>query len=545
MSYSKGINSSAATLTKNRVPGSVCPATGLCVTCVDGCTGLCEVGKSAIRGREVIYPKPFGTMTTGSEKDYPVDLSHFTIMGTAAGAWGIEADSDKALFPAVNVETQVGGCGEPGLSARPIKLKIPFFVAALGSTRVAKDNWDGLAIGSAISGTILTIGENVAAMDPDAEIKGGRVVNAPDLARRVKLFKDWQDGYGTIVVQANVEDTRLGVQEYAIEKLGVEAVEIKWGQGAKDIGGEVKLPTLERALQLKSRGYVVLPDPEDEEVQAAFKRQAFKEFERHSRIGMVDHESFISRVNELRRAGAKYVFLKTGAYRPVDLARALAFASEARIDLVTVDGAGGGTGMSPWRMMNEWGIPTVYLESLVYQYLSYLDSRGAFVPDVAIAGGFVLEDQVFKGIALGAPYIKAVAMARAPLTAVMVGKTIGGLAAKGKLPGDLKDYGETVEDIFMSAFELRKKYGKDFARIPEAAIGLYSYFDRVAYGLKQFMCGARKFAINYISRDDIAALTEEAASLTGIPYVTELDREDAYAILDQAPTARSAAVAGS
>jgi signal transduction histidine kinase len=29
------------------------------------------------------------------------------------------------------------------------------------------------------------------------------------------------------------------------------------------------------------------------------------------------------------------------------------------LDLLTVDGAGGGTGMSPWRMMNEWGIPPV------------------------------------------------------------------------------------------------------------------------------------------------------------------------------------------
>jgi hypothetical protein len=59
----------------------------------------------------------------------------------------------------------------------------------------------------------------------------------------------------------------LGVQEYALEKLGVRAVELKWGQGAKDIGGEVKLDTLERALQLKERGYIVLPDPQDPGVQ--------------------------------------------------------------------------------------------------------------------------------------------------------------------------------------------------------------------------------------------------------------------------------------
>ena len=47
-------NATAATLTKNRTDGSVVPASGMCVTCVDGCIGMCEIGKSAYRGREII-----------------------------------------------------------------------------------------------------------------------------------------------------------------------------------------------------------------------------------------------------------------------------------------------------------------------------------------------------------------------------------------------------------------------------------------------------------------------------------------------------------
>jgi len=31
---------------------------------------------------------------------------------------------------------------------------------------------------------------------------------------------------------------------------------------------------------------------------------------------MVSEESFAQRIKELRKAGAKYIFLKTGAYRP-------------------------------------------------------------------------------------------------------------------------------------------------------------------------------------------------------------------------------------
>ena len=53
------------------------------------------------------------------------------------------------------------------------------------------------------------------------------------------------------------------MQEYAIEKLGVECVELKWGQGAKDIGGEVKIRDLKKAQMLHERGYIVLPNPTD------------------------------------------------------------------------------------------------------------------------------------------------------------------------------------------------------------------------------------------------------------------------------------------
>jgi hypothetical protein len=102
LTFSK-INSSAATLSKNRTEDSIVPSSGMCVTCVDGCIGMCEIGKSAYRGHEVIYPQPFGVVTTAAEKIYPVDYSHFSIMGTAVGAHGVDADSDKAIFPAVNL----------------------------------------------------------------------------------------------------------------------------------------------------------------------------------------------------------------------------------------------------------------------------------------------------------------------------------------------------------------------------------------------------------------------------------------------------------
>ncbi len=519
------LNRSAATLTKNRTEGSISPFSGMCVTCVDGCVGMCEIGKSSYRGAEVLYPQPFGIITAGCEKDYPVDLSHFSIMGTAKGAHGVEADSDKATFEKVTIETAIG-------VKKDIKLKVPFVISGMGSTNVARQNWAGLGGGAAVSGAILTIGENVCGMDDEAVIQNGRVVRSPDMEFRVKSYRDWQEpGYGTVVVQANVEDGRLGTQEYAIEKLGITDVELKWGQGAKDIGGEVKIKSLKKAQALKKKGYIVLPDPDEADVIDAFNKGSFKEFERHSRLGMVDEGAFMARVEQLRKLGAKHVFLKTGAYRPADLARAVKYASKAKLDLLTVDGAGGGTGMSPWRMMNEWGIPGVEMWSLTWRFADQLAKQGEFVPDIAFAGGITFEDQIFKALSLGAPYVKLVGMARSPLAAAMVGKTIGSRITDGQIPVYVERFGNSKDEIFVTAPELRRQFGARFDEMPTGAIGVYTYFKRLSQGLRQMMAGERKFNLGYVTRDDIAAITREASDISGIPFITDVDKEEVQKIL--------------
>jgi glutamate synthase domain-containing protein 2 len=517
------VNATAVTGTRNRI-GDVAPYSGLCSACLDGCPGFCEVAKSALRGREVLYPQPFGKVTAGAQKEYPVDYSHLNIMGTCVGAVGLPADSDKAVFNAVNIGVEIG-------AKEKMKLKAPIFTGALGSTEIARVNWEHLAAGAAVAGILLVVGENVCGMDPDSEVVDGTVISSPELKRRIETYKDWYEGYGAILVQHNVEDGRLGVPKLAID-LGADGIEIKWGQGAKDIGGEVKLPSIERAQQLKSRGYIVFPNPDDPVVQAAFKAGDFSEFERHSRLGMVtDSGDFCKAVEDLRAAGAKFVTLKTGAYRVVDLARAMKFASDAEIDLITIDGAGGGTGMSPWRMMNEWGIPTIYLQSLMYEYAQRLEAKGAFVPDIGIAGGFSLEDHVFKAIAMGAPYVKGVCMGRATMIPAMIGRNVGTWLEEGNLPREIAKYGDSVDQIFEAAAELNDRYGDRFDEMPLGAVAMVGYCDRVSTGLRQLMAGARKFSLEHMTRDDLVSLTKEAAEVTGIPYVMDSDKEEVDKIL--------------
>ena len=102
---------------------------------------------------------------------------------------------------------------------------------------------------------------------------------------------------------------------------------------------------------------------------------------------------------------------------------------------------------------------------------------------------------------------------------------------KGKIPSDIAKYGTNVEHIFTLAAKLQEKYGKDFERIPTGTIGMLTYFDRLNAGLQQLMAGARKFALKYIARDDICALTRKASDVSGIPYVMDADREEVEKIL--------------
>ena len=526
------------------------PTSGMCPICIRDCPFLCEISLAAFRGREVLYPLPgyFGRSTAGSLKDYSLTWEDFNIMAELRGAKGLPDDpdmqflvckgldeeaciregrlpdlSDIAFFENADTTTRVGG----------VPLKLPLIAGAYGSTRVGKANWDGLAVGCALSGVTLVIGENVCGMDPESKFTQGKVTYSEDMEHRVKKYKEYWDGkHGEIVVQTNVEDARLGVDEYVLSKLEVNVIERKWGQGAKAIGGEVRLRTLERARLLKNRGYLVIPDPDDPEVVEAFKNGVFETFERHSRVGMPRLMDIVHDVAWLRDRGARNVTIKTGAYRPSAVAWTMKVASEAEVDYVTFDGAGGGTGMSPVPMMNEMSTPTVYLAAQVLKAAQILKKKGRYVPDIVLAGGFINETQIFKAIALSnfgdGPIIKGVCVGRSPLTAVMKADYFLELAKEGKLPRQFAQvYGDTPEKFFFVLPELRAGYGEAKVKeMPYQGIALYSYLkDRIGVGLKQLLAGTRKFKLNLINRNDLAALSERAHKVTGIPLLEDLDAE--------------------
>ncbi|GFM31853.1 FMN-binding glutamate synthase family protein [Desulfovibrio subterraneus] len=522
---------------------------GLCTLCRADCQGKCETWLSAMRGREILYPRDFGTVTAGSGNTTHVGVSYnsLRIQGNSFGAQGMsdngKAQSGDVLFTDVSLETSFG-------AKEKTKVKVPFMTGALGSTFIAAKYWDSFAAGCALVGAPIVIGENVVGVDRQAELQSGRITKAPELERRIDTYLRYYDGYGAIIVQLNVEDTRNGVAEYVAEKYGDKVIiELKWGQGAKNIGGEIEVTSLDYALFLKKRGYLVDPDPELAEVQEGFNKGAIKSFARHSRLGYTNLDSvekvraeFMNSVAYLRSLGFKRISLKTGSYGMEALAMALRFATDAELDLLTIDGSGGGTGMSPWNMMESWGVPSILLHAKAYEYASMLAAQGKKVVDLSFAGGFAKGPDIFKALSMGAPYTKLICMGRAMMIPGFLGSNIEGVLFPERrakvngnwdsLPAAVSKFGSTAEEIFVGYQDVKKIVGaKEMENLPLGAVAMWCMVDKLSCALQQLLAGVRKFSLNEISRDDIASGNRETAAETGVPFITDVMDESARRIL--------------
>ncbi len=523
---------------------------GLCTLCRADCHGKCETWLSSIQGRKLLYPRDFGSITAGSGNTTHVGVSYnsLRIQGYNYGAQGmvngLSNSQDDCIFPNASTECEFGNTVKT-------KCKMPLMTGALGSTFIAAKYWESFAIGAALVGIPIVIGENVVGVDKASVIVKGKITEAPELDRRIDCYLRYYDGYGAIIVQMNVEDTRNGVAEYIIEKYGDKVVlELKWGQGAKDIGGEIQVKDLEYATFLKDRGYIVDPDPTLPEVQEAYKYGAVKSFARHSRLGYTNlnsadqvRENFMNSIQYLRDLGYKRISLKTGSYGMEALAMAIKYATDAKLDLLTIDGSGGGTGMSPWNMMEAWGVPSILLHSKAYEYATVLAGKGNKVVDLAFGGGLAREDHMFKALALGAPFVKLICMGRAMMIPGFLGSNIEGAlhperkeSVQGNwetLPSSLKGYGSSPQEIFAGYQDVQKVVGKDeMKNIPYGAIAMWTCADKLNAGLQQLMAGTRKFSTPEITRNDIYSGNRETEKETKIPFITDVHNETAYRILN-------------
>lgn len=199
--------------------------------------------------------------------------------------------------------------------------------------------------------------------------------------------------------------------------------------------------------------------------------------------------------------------------------------------------------MSPWNMMESWGVPSILLHSKAYEYASILAERGEKVVDFAFAGGLAREDQIFKAIALGRPFTKLVCLGRSMMIPGYLGSNIEGVLKpenKDKvngnwdaLPKSVTEYGDRADSIFEGYYDVKKKVGaSEMKNIPFGAIGIWTLADKLGAGLQQLMAGARKFSIDEITRDDLFTANRETEKETRISFITEVLDESAKIILN-------------
>jgi len=477
--------------TKLRTPNDISDLSGMCSVCSDKCPGLCEIGLSAVRGIEAAYP--FGTANNqfASEKVYPFDFSHFNINGRVFGAMGAAEDSETTNVHSVDISYEFG-------YERKIKLRAPVILPAM-----AKLNWQDYYSGAAMAGVMVVIGENAIKLDKDLQHdSNGKVSHAPFLGKMIEYFRRYDRGYGDIILQVNADDIVLGTAEYALKNFDLKSIEIKFGQAAKGIQHVAPVNSAEEAEFLKKNGYLVFENPNGSGLIQC------------GRLPMWNEASLGEIIARFRAYGAKNIFFKMAGFDVNDIRRVLQIASANNVDLITFDGAGGGSGNSPNKMMNEWSHPTIDLIKIVNRLVGELREENLWIPEIAIAGGIAMEDTMFKALALGAPNIKLVGIGRAAMAAAVTGKNVGELVENDATPASYKAFGDTADTIFKDANYIKSIYKETGKPISYGAIGLYSYLSRLSFGLKLLMALNRKFSLKYIHQSDVIPLTKEAREYT-------------------------------
>jgi len=350
---------------------------GICDVCI--LDGICEIGLKAKTGATP-FPQPFGAAQFGAEKKLP-NLEDIQILPEIFG--------EEEIFCNVKTAIELGG----------FKTSVPVVIGAMGSTKVAHSRGGILARGAAKAGLIMTIGENILST---YGVKG--------LKERIQPFLDEYKKQGAVIVQGNVEDRKLGVFEKGIE-LGAHAIEIKLGQGAKmGLGGEI-LFDCKGAEKYKKLGYAIVKEKEGV-------------CERHSSPGSI-------KKNEIKEMLIKYSDFKVpiwikiavgnGIIEFLEFLNELKRKEKIRLEAVVVDGYGGGTGMSPWPIMNEFSLPSASV-------LSYFKKLKF---DLIVAGGYADGISASKAMMMGAD---GVAMGRAFLIASNLANFVGLNDEQKKLP---------------------------------------------------------------------------------------------------------------
>jgi formylmethanofuran dehydrogenase subunit C len=206
-------------------------------------------------------------------------------------------------------------------------------------------------------------------------------------------------------------------------------------------------------------------------------------------------DDLVIKVEELREATAyqKPISIKMGAGRVRD---DIKIAYKDGFDFVQLDGLQGSTGAASSEVLENVGIPTLSALQEALDGLKEIGHKGDM--PIVLMGGIKDGVDAVKALALGA---SAVAMGTAALIA-------GGCISCMQC-----HVGNCVVGIATQDPEHEARY-----KLDQQALAIHRYLESVRWQIASLTAALGHTDFRQLSRDDLVALTPEAAAITGLPY---------------------------
>lgn len=263
------------------------------------------------------------------------------------------------------------------------------------------------------------------------------------------------------------------------DMLKADALEIYISQGAKPgLGGQLMAKKVTKALA-EIRG---IPQGID-----------LRSPSRHPDI--LGADDLVIKIEEFREATGykKPISMKMGAGRVRD---DIKIAYKDGFDFVQIDGLQGSTGAASAEVIENVGIPTLAALCEALQGLSEIDYKGDM--PIVMMGGIKDGVDAVKALALGAD---AVALGTAALIA-------GGCISCMQC-----HVGNCVVGIATQDPEHEARY-----KLDRQAEAIHRYLEAVRWQIASLTAALGHNDFRQLCREDLVALTEEAAAITGLPY---------------------------
>ncbi|KGF71431.1 glutamate synthase [Neosynechococcus sphagnicola sy1] len=357
---------------------------------------------------------------------------------------------------------------------KPIQLEIPITIA-------------GMSFGSLSTNVKEALGRAATAMGTSTTTGDGGMTSEERLSSKTLIYQCLPSRYGF-----NPDDVRRA-----------DAIEIVIGQGAKPGGGGMLLGQKMNARVAEMR---TLPEGIDQ-------RSAC----RHP--DWTGPDDLVIKIQELRELTdwEKPIYVKLGASRPFNDVK---LAVQAGADVIVVDGMQGGTAATQMVFIEHVGIPTLAAVRQAVDALEDLNMKGQV--QLIVSGGIRTGADVAKAIALGADAVSIgqgvlMALGCNSETYVQNGAhypAVEGYAAIGAAPGychhchtGLCPVGITTQD-------------EELAKRLEPEVGakrVKNYLQTLNMELTTIARACGKQNIHHLEREDLVALTVEAAAMARLP----------------------------